>query len=427
VHALLRLPWAAAGAAAQLAAALAPRGNAKWQRAVRARHGAADRWHTFAALRDTTRPLCWLHAPSVGEGLQALPVAERLRALPSPPQLAITWFSPSAEAFAPRFSADFSDYLLFDTAANAQLELDVLRPSALVYSKLDVWPVLTETAARRGVPLGMIAATLRPDSGRTRPLARALLRDAYAALDLVGAIADDDAERLVALGVRREVIRVTGDSRYDQVWERSRRPPADAAWRTLLADDRPTLVAGSTWPADEAALLAAWSIVRRHLPTARLVIAPHEPTTRHLAPIRRWAGSEGLSLATLDDAAPQAADVVLVDRVGVLGDLYGLATVAFVGGGFHRAGLHSVLEPAAFGVPVVWGPHDAGNRDAQALLSAEGGARCREMRALAIRLESWLRDRRAARDSGAAAQRVVMAGLGAADRATALVRSLIGD
>src|SRR5690606_37615023 len=131
---------------------------------------------------------------------------------------AVTWFSPSAQAFGARFGADFADYLLFDTASAARLELDALRPSALIYSNLDVWPVLTAAASRRGLPLGMIAATLRPGSGRGRPLAKALLRDAYAALDRVGAISADDAERLQRLGVRPGALSVTGDSRYDQVW-----------------------------------------------------------------------------------------------------------------------------------------------------------------------------------------------------------------
>ena len=93
----------------------------------------------------------------------------------------------------------------------------------------------------------------------------------------------------------------------------------------------------------------------------------------HLAPITRWAAGERLALARLDEAAPET-DVVLVDRVGVLGDLYALADVAFVGGGFHNAGLHSVLEPAAFGVPVLFGryTHGAMLRNARRRCSGDG-------------------------------------------------------
>jgi 3-deoxy-D-manno-octulosonic-acid transferase len=429
VHPLLRPIWSLSGLTAELAARLiapgAP-GSAKWRRSLTARRDLAARYHAFAAQRDRTQPLLWMHAPSVGEGLQALPVVQRCQASTRPPQIAVTWFSPSAEAFGARFQADFGDYLPFDTARGARTALDALRPTALVYSKLDVWPTLTAAAEQRGVALGMIAATLRPGSGRTGPFARALLRDAYAALDLVGAIASEDAERLVTLGVRRDAIRVTGDSRYDQVWERARRPPTDAQWLTALSDGRPTLVAGSTWPADEQVLLPAWAAHHRAYPGTRLVIAPHEPSAAHLSPIRQWASSEGLTLATLDQAGAERADVVLVDRVGVLGDLYGIATAAFVGGGFHAEGLHSVLEPAAFGAPVLFGPQHRASRDARRLLEAEGALAVADTTAATAALNAWLGDPAAARDSGTAARRVVESELGAADRAFTLVQTLLG-
>jgi 3-deoxy-D-manno-octulosonic-acid transferase len=426
VFPLLRPVWSLFGLTAELAAATAPRGNAKWQRTLAARHGIAERYRAFASQRDADRQLVWMHAPSVGEGLQALPVVQRLQAMPTPPQIAVTWFSPSAEAFGAKFNADFSDYLPFDTGRGAALALNALRPSALVYSKLDVWPVLTKSAADRRVRLGMIAATMRPGSGREGAMARALLYEAYAALDLVGAISAEDAQRLVALGVRQSAIRVTGDSRYDQVWDRAQRPPADAPWRSALADGRPTLVAGSTWPADEEVLLTAWRAVRRSVPTARLVIAPHEPTAGHLAPIWQWAESGGFTAAALDQRGAERADVVLVDRVGVLGDLYGVASAAFVGGGFHDAGLHSVLEPAAFGAPVLFGPQHHGSRDAGRLLSVDGAASVDDASSLARVLVDWLGDLAHARDRGAAAQAVVRGELGAADRAFTLVQELLG-
>src|SRR5690606_8328976 len=109
----------------------------------------------------------------------------------------------------------------FDTAADMRHALDALRPAALVFSKLDVWPVLVAEAAERGVPLGMISGTLAAGSSRRSGPAARLLGEAYRRLDLVGAIAADDAERLVELGVRPDAVRVTGDTRYDQVWDRA--------------------------------------------------------------------------------------------------------------------------------------------------------------------------------------------------------------
>ena len=340
-------------------------------------------------------------------------------------QLAYTFFSPSAAAFARGLDVDFADYLPFDTASDGEVALDALAPGALVFSKLDVWPNLARIAAERGVRLGLVSATLAEGSSRRRGMAARLLSDAYARLDAVGAIDARDAERLVDLGVRRERIEVTGDTRYDQVWARVRGVDRGAGLVAMLTSDRPTLVAGSTWPADERPLLAAWGQVRSAVPDARLIIAPHEPTDSHLTPIERWAAEARVRNARLgSDAAPNA-DVVIVDRVGVLGDLYALATVAYVGGGFHAAGLHSVLEPAAFGVPVLFGPRYANSRDAELLIVAGGGASEASEPGLASRLRTWLTDDSARQEAGRAARDLVERGLGAAERSWKLVETLL--
>src|SRR5690242_15181591 len=162
-----------------------------------------------------------MHAPSVGEGLQARPVLQLARQRHGELQLAYTHFSPSAESFARSLDVDFRDYLPFDSAEDARVALEALRPTALVFSKLDVWPTLTSQSHSLGVSLGLISATLARESTRRSRLAVALLEEAYGLLDAVGAIDADDAERLVQLGVRRDVITVTGDTRYDQVWQRA--------------------------------------------------------------------------------------------------------------------------------------------------------------------------------------------------------------
>jgi 3-deoxy-D-manno-octulosonic-acid transferase len=362
-----------------------------------------------------------MHAPSVGEGLQARPVLDILDRARL--QVAYSYFSPSAEAFAETLrqggQVDFADYLPFDTRGAADAVLDALAPTALVFSKLDVWPVLVERAAARGVRLGLISATLSAGSLRGTAFARALLHEAYARFDAVGAIDPADAERLVALGVRPETIVVTGDTRYDQVWARGHpiyeRP-------SLWQDTRHTIVAGSTWPADERVVLPAW---RQGLSNARLVIAPHEPTARHVAAIERWASEHGVSHARFGTASAATADLVVIDRLGVLGDLYGVADMAFVGGAFHAAGLHSTLEPAAFGVPVLFGPRYHGSRDAVRLVAAGGAHSVSSVAGLAAQFRDWAIDDRGRRDAGSRAIEVVRQGLGAAKRSAAIVGRLI--
>lgn len=426
VRSLIHLPYRALGELARLGAALAPTGGGKTRRALRARHGIRRRYEAWGrAARDPQRPLLWMHAPSVGEGLQARPVIDLLRASHPELQIAYTHFSPSAERFAASVGADFTDYLPFDTPGDARAALDALRPRALVFSKLDVWPVLAREAAARSVRLGLTSATLAESSSRRGGIAASLLRDAYALLDAVGAIDEADAERLVQLGVRSAVITVTGDTRYDQVWERAMRVDRSGALLSPLVLERPTLVAGSTWPADEAVLLSAWVELRRAVPNARMVIAPHEPTDVHLAAIESWSAGQGVALARLGTAAAPDAEVVLVDRVGVLGDLYALADAAYVGGGFHAAGLHSVLEPAAFGAPVVFGPRFEASRDARFLEGAGGGAPARDAAELATILSDWLGDATARDRAGERAREVVSSGLGAAARSHALVERLL--
>jgi 3-deoxy-D-manno-octulosonic-acid transferase len=424
VNSLLRIPYALVGVAADALVRVTPSGQSKLTRGLAGRRGLIDRYRRWGRTgRDITRPLVWLHAPSVGEGLQALPVIELLIARRPDVQIAYTFYSPSAEQFARSVKVDLAEYLPFDTFSHARELVSALRPGALVFSKLDIWPALTETAANMGVPVGVISATLPESSGRRGSFARALLGDAYRAITLAGAIDDSDAERLREQGVRADRVQVTGDTRFDQVATRAQRPPSALVDR--LRSARPTVVAGSTWPGDDEHLLPAWLKVRDKIPDARLVIAPHETTDSHLRAIERWALACSLSLARVDDAKAIAADVVLVNRYGVLGDLYALADVAYVGGGFHSAGIHSVLEPAAYGSPVLFGPRHERSREAAKLVQAGGGASIKGAADLAIRLGDWLGSP-ASRDlAGSAAREMVENGTGAAERSFELITALL--
>lgn len=405
--------------------------SSKLWRSVRARRGVVARWQDkAAAVRDPARPLIWLHAPSVGEGLQARPVAHALREAMPEAQQAYSFFSPSAEPFAASVGADLCDYLPFDAATDADALLDALQPSVLVFVKLDVWPVLVERAVRRGIPVMMLSATLAEGSGRRGAVSRALLQDAYAAMSLVGVIDASHGARLVELGVPVDRIHHTGDTRFDQVWERAQRVDCASPLLRATASDRPTLVAGSTWPADDAVLLPAWRAFVSGQPAARLIIAPHEPTAAHLAPIITWAREASLRVATLGDVESRhgadAPDVIVVDRVGVLGDLYAHATAAFVGGGFHQAGLHSVIEPAAFGAPVLFGPGHHMSREAGLLLERRGARSVKSAADLTHVLHTWLdTTHTTGREAGEAARALVQAERGATARSVALVRDVL--
>lgn len=403
----------------------------KVRRSVGGRRGLLDRMEAWGARERSDEPLVWIHAPSVGEGLQTRPVIEALRELRPELQILYTFFSPSAEKLATKMPADYADYMPFDVVSDLMRVMNAVRPGVLVYGKLDVWPNLTRVARWRGVPQALVSATLATNSSRLRWPARRFLRSAYGRLDAVGAIATADAKRLTLLGVRADRIEVTGDARFDQVWARAQaidrsQPPISL----LSGHDGPTLVAGSTWPEGERHLVPAVSGLRARHPGLRLVIAPHEPTPDHLGGLEARLASHGLEhvrLSNMESGEGTAEGVVIVDAVGVLGELYGLADIAYVGGGFGRRGLHSVLEPAALGAPVLFGPRHANAREAGELIERGGAKVAVDAGDLESALDRWAEDPAERASAGAAALNYVESNLGAGRRNAELILDLLED
>jgi 3-deoxy-D-manno-octulosonic-acid transferase len=394
------------------------------------RRGALERLLEWSRRnRDPSRPLVWFHAASVGEGLQAESVIlELIRRRPGCQRI-YTHFSPSASPLAQRLPVDAADFLPYDLPQVVARLLASLHPDLLVFAKLDLWPELATQAANGGCRVAIVGATVSPGSARLRWPARRLLAAGYRVVAAAAAVSAEDGARLGRLGVPAERIKVLGDPRFDSVVRRTRdRVPADGVPR--LAPGAAVLVAGSTWPADEAVLLEAFAELRRRRPEARLIVVPHEPTASHLRGVEQRAAGLGLPQPQRASRADETAALVLVDRVGGLAGLYGLGGMAYVGGGFGSAGLHSVLEPAAWGIPVIFGPRWQNSRDARLLLDAGGavalprGARDAS-RALANQWERWMADAENRAAQGRRAHAVVEGGLGASARSAAWLAELI--
>jgi 3-deoxy-D-manno-octulosonic-acid transferase len=422
-------------AAARLASGLAPvlsLLSPKLAAGHRGRQGSLGRLSAWAARhRDPTRPLVWFHASSVGEGLQAESVLLELRERCPAAQYVYTHFSPSAEALARRLPVDVADYLPYDLPRTVETLLHSLTPDLLVFSKLDLWPELAVRAAARRTEVALVAATVSPGSGRLRWPARALLRAGYEAVSAAAAVSEEDGARLARLGVSPDRIRVLGDPRYDSAVHRIAGVSAD---EPLLAFGRgaPALVAGSTWPEDETVLLAAFADVLARYRSARLILVPHEPTERHLAAAERAAARVGLPPPVRLSRAEAPVPLLLVDRVGVLARLYGAGTMAYVGGGFGRAGLHSVLEPAAWGLPVAFGPRWGESRDAAALLAAGAARALRSDGSAAVEelvgiWRGWVERDGERRTAGEAGRALVDRGRGASARSAELLAGLISS
>ncbi len=421
----------------RLASPLFVFGRSKLARGMTGRWGARDLLVLWGEhVRDPRRPVVWFHAPSVGEGLQAKAVIEELHTLRPDVQVVYTFFSPSAQELARGMDVDVATYLPWDLTGPLSQVLEAVRPDAVLFTKTEIWPTLVAEADRRDIPTGIVAATVPEGAGRMRPLARRVLGPAWSALSIACANSEADAAALRSLGVRSVVLEVTGDPGIDSAAARFDARDHGASWLTTFrADPRPTVVAGSTWGPDEDVLLPALLVARDAVRDLRVVIAPHEPRHEVVLALLQRLRVDGWSATTLAEfeqgesgqrpAGDRGPNVIVVERVGVLAELYEAASVSFVGGGFHARGLHSVLEPAAAGSPIVFGPQHQ-NARAAADLIAEGGAKVAgDPQALAGVLTTWLLDPDAGGHAGAAAARYIDRHRGAAARSATLLDSLL--
>lgn len=415
--------------AATWGARLAAPWNDKLRDGLSGRRGAAARLLTRApVLRGRS---VWFHTTSVGEYEQARPLVAlfHLRR----PQLEVlhTFFSPSGHRYARRLGeAAHVEYLPDDTPRTVAQVLDALRPRLLVFVKFDLWPNLIVEAHRRAVPTMLVDATLQPRSLRSRWPARALYRDLYRKLACISAVSQADAARFRALVPEHPCIVVDGDTRFDQVISR-RREAARVDLPASLRANRPfTFIAGSTWSPDEERVLAAWSALRRTARSEvapRLILVPHEPTPRHLAALEKQldaARLESCRLSEIDASATLAVDVVLVDRVGVLAELYAHADVAYVGGAF-TSGVHNVMEPAIASLPVLFGPGHHNAPEAEMLLEDGAAAVIRSAADLERQLHTLTGNDVLRSRMGGRARAFVEANRGASERCMARVDEVL--
>ena len=369
-----------------------------------------------------------MHAPSVGEGLQAKAVLDALLELVPTLQSVYTFFSPSAEGLARGLPVDVASYLPWDVRTELEGLLEMLDPGLVSFTKTEVWPGLTSAASQLGIPVILCAATLSAGAGRLRPGARQLLRPTFGTLSRVLAIAEEDADRFLDLGVPSERIEVTGDPGTDSAWARARGAnPGSPYLAPFAGDDRPTLVAGSTWRADEEILVPVLGELGTRFPELRSIIAPHEPHPSHLDRLEWMIRSEGLGAVRLEEVEHRGddggANVVIVDRIGVLAHLYTVGSFAYVGGGWGRAGLHSVLEPAAAGLPVLFGPRHQSSRAGEDLLGLGGARSIATATDLERTLRAWLADGELRAQIGARASGYIERHRGAAERTAKAMES----
>jgi len=363
----------------------------------------------------------WIHAVSVGETGVATTLA---RALPAALPLVVTTITPTGQerARAALGGRAAVAYHPFDLAFAVRRFLGRFEPGALVLCEGDLWPLALREARRRGLPVavvnGRISDRAYPRLARFRPLVARLLLER---IDRFGVQTERDRERLIALGVAPERVVVTGNLKFEAP-EPPARPELEARVAELAAG-RPLLVAGSTMPGEEGAVLDAFAAAGGG-ERALLVVAPRHPERFDEVwdlVRRRFPGAVRRSSSPL--AAPP---VLLLDTLGELAALYRQAQGAFVGGTLVATGGHNPIEAARFGVPVAAGPSMENFREiAEAFDGADAWRRARDAAGLGRLLRDWLDEPAAAAALGRRGADLVAAHRGALGRTLALLEPLL--
>ncbi|HUP00422.1 MAG TPA: glycosyltransferase N-terminal domain-containing protein [Gemmatimonadota bacterium] len=394
-------------------------------REMAARKGVEARWEAAAARTAGRGPRIWVHAASAGETLQARPLVEAIRGEQPEAAIFASYFSTSAERVHAGWPVpDAADYLPFDFPRSVRRVVEAIDPGALVLVSGELWPNLVWTAAERGTLLAQVCCRVAGGSRRLRPPLRALTRLLYREFRAIAVVAPEDADRLREAGIPSKIVGVTGDTRIDATLARLDAARAEPPpWRPA-PDVGPVVVAGSTWPADEAVLLEAVARLRREHPRLIAVIAPHEPTPDAIERLIRKARAHGLQAGLITDEAPsgEGPAVLIVDRIGILYRLYGVADLAYVGGGFGGA-VHNTLEPAAHAVPVVTGSDHGNPHEVQAMRASGGLANVRSTPELMTLWRAWLSDPESRRRSGTAARQFLEDHAGATRRTLDFLRA----
>ena len=305
------------------------------------------------------------HAASVGEFEQAKPLIEALRAESALYRITVSFFSPSGYESQKNWPhIDGACYIPHDRQQEMNEFLNRITPDLIVVIRYDLWLEFMRQAGQRSIPVVLVCGVLRENSVRFFPGLRRFFAGLYGRLTFVHCVSREDRESFKRLAPHVPV-EVSGDTRYDRVVERMESREEGELVQTIrgIAGKRRILVAGSTWKEDER-LLA----VLNQREDLFLVIVPHEPGPEEVTAALDQFPSAAL-LSQVTDEVSAGLRGIVVDRMGVLADLYRLADIAYVGGGFG-AGVHSVLEPAAFGLPVIAGPRINRSRDATAMKDA---------------------------------------------------------
>jgi 3-deoxy-D-manno-octulosonic-acid transferase len=375
----------------------------------------------------------WIHAVSVGEVLTARALVSELKARYPRLRLFLSTTTIAGQQVAQRNvqHVDGVFYFPFDWAFTVRRTLKIVNPRLFVMMETEIWPNLLRICRARGIKTvvinGRISSRSYPRYRIVRPFFRRVLDD----VDRFCMQGDESARRLIDLGADAARVSVTGSLKFDSLQVGapiSHVKPRERVLRFFrVSPNRIVLVAGSTVKGEEAAVLQAFSRIKRLMPGALAIVAPRAP--ERFGEVERLAREAGFSTVRRSDLpidAEPRADVVILDTFGELAQLYQLATAVFVGGSLARQGGHNILEPAIFGKPIMFGPHMDNFREiAEAFLTNGAAVQVNSDRELEEAMLTLVSDPVFRARLGAAARALVEANRGAKEKTLAVIADLM--
>lgn len=314
-------------------------------------------------------PRVWFHASSLGEFEQAKPVIEILKRAGH--RIIVSFFSPSGYEYSLNYpNADVITYIPLDSKENAERFINLVRPRVVVVMRYDLWMNHLLAARESGAKILIADATFPTKLLARAKLLKVFYRQIYRIADLILATSFEN-KKLFDSFLGNEGTIVGGDTRFDRVYSRSISNNVGQTMPVKIdKSKRVVLILGSTWRQDIEVVGTEIIRLSREFPSLFVLIVPHEPTSEEVGKLRAQF-SNAKVLSDSEKLSADDAPVLIVDRVGILTELYVLADIAYIGGGFG-AGVHSVLEPAVYGVPIITGPRI--ERSAEAMRLMKDGA-----------------------------------------------------
>ena len=344
--------------------------NSKISESIEKREGLWERLEVAVSIRDWQKPLLWFHVASAGEFLQAHPLI--VRCIAEGAECVVTFSSVNAFYWLQRPDQTetqnllAAEFLPVDKIHNIRSLLGLLQPSRIVWVSYDLWPNLVWEAHRQGIPQSLISGIIHAGSLRTvNFIGRSFYNSIYKCLEHIFTVSEADSQRVLSAIPNHPQVKVMGDTRCDSVLERRNNleipqlPPA--------AKDSFIFVAGSTWPLDETCIFPGLQEALNKFPELFLILAPHEPNEEHLKNAENFFSGTQMVRWSQVNTATLDVRILLIDSVGILAGIYHSAKIAYVGGAF-TTGVHNILEPAAMGAAVAFGPKHSNSMEALIML-----------------------------------------------------------